>query len=488
MTSRALRSPLAATSFALAIWAAAACAPRDERDTAAGSAAEAAAPPVRTALDEYVAAPDPAYRWEPHSSFSGEGWTAHVLHMTSQSWLTGDLVDRPVWEHWLTVVRPAEVATDVALLYIGGGDNGDPAPDEVNPALAAAATQVGAITAELRMVPNQPLTFAGDDFGPRVEDELIAYGWRQYLEGGAQDPLWLARLPMTKAAVRALDTITAFAGTEDGGGARVARFVVAGGSKRGWTTWTTAAVDQRVVAIVPFVIDLLNVEPSFRHHYQAYGFYAPAVGDYEREGIMEWQGTAEYRRLLEATEPFSYRARLDLPKLLVNATGDQFFLPDSWRFYWDDLNGEKHLRYVPNSEHSLGGTDAAESLVAFFHSVVADVPRPRLAWTAEGGRISVEASAEPVAVKLWQAENPEARDFRVDTIGRAWTDSDLEANGDGSWTAEVAEPEQGWRAFFVELTFAGPGPQPLKLTTGVQVVPETLPHVFPESARAAAGG
>ena len=32
-------------------------------------------------------------------------------------------------------------------------------------------------------------------------------------------------------------------------------FVVSGESKRGWTTWTTAAVDPRVVAMIPIVMD-----------------------------------------------------------------------------------------------------------------------------------------------------------------------------------------------------------------------------------------
>ena len=51
--------------------------------------------------------------------------------------------------------------------------------------------------------------------------------------------------------------------TPDAGGVKVDKFVVSGGSKRGWTTWTTAAVDRRVVAIMPAVIDLLNLEKSF---------------------------------------------------------------------------------------------------------------------------------------------------------------------------------------------------------------------------------
>ena len=78
---------------------------------------------------------------------------------------------------------------------------------------------------------------------------------------------------MTKAVVRAMDTVTAFCASPGRRAhAQVDKFVVSGASKRGWTTWTTAAVDRRVVAIVPIVIDVLNVEPSFDHHCRAYGF------------------------------------------------------------------------------------------------------------------------------------------------------------------------------------------------------------------------
>ena len=59
-------------------------------------------------------------------------------------------------------------------------------------------------------------------------------------------------------------------------------FIVMGGSKRGWTTWLTAAADplKRVKAIVPISIDMLNLDRQFTHHWGSYGFYAPATYDY----------------------------------------------------------------------------------------------------------------------------------------------------------------------------------------------------------------
>src|SRR6185503_14933769 len=106
------------------------------------------------------------------------------------------------------------------------------------------------------------------------------------------------------------------------------------------------------------------VEPSFQHYWEAYGFWAPAVGDYVCMLLMDWSGSPEYRALMKIEEPFEYRERMTLPKFLINSSGDQFFLPDSAQFYFDRLPGVKYLRYVPNSDHSLRGSDALTTLLA----------------------------------------------------------------------------------------------------------------------------
>src|SRR5260370_3782964 len=124
---------------------------------------------------------------------------------------------------------------------------------------------------------------------------------------------------MTKSAVRAMDAVQEFKRSEAGGKIKVEQFMVAGGSKRGWTTWTTAVVDQRVVAIAPLVIDLLNNEKSFEHHYRAYGFYSLAVKHYEDLGIMKWNGTPPFHKLMQLEEPSEYLHRLTLTKYIIKA-------------------------------------------------------------------------------------------------------------------------------------------------------------------------
>ncbi|MCA9426535.1 MAG: PhoPQ-activated pathogenicity-like protein PqaA type, partial [Candidatus Omnitrophica bacterium] len=227
---------------------------------------------LRTELDRYVATPDPNYKYELLKETKGEGFTAYLLNMISQKWRSEDEVDRVLWQHWVTILKPDDLASDTALLFIGGGSNGKEPPNKVDDMLVKIAMGTKSVVVALGMIPNEPLHFK-DEFMDkykekgRTEDELISFTWDKYLKTG--DPTWPARLPMTKAVVRAMDTVTLFLESEQGGGVTVDKFTIAGGSKRGWTTWTTGAVDPRVVAIAPIVIDMLNVVPSFEHHWRA---------------------------------------------------------------------------------------------------------------------------------------------------------------------------------------------------------------------------
>ncbi len=452
--------------------------------SAARAQTPAAARHQETALDRYVAAPDPNFRFAKAGELRALGdVSVTILELTSQQWLTPKEVDRPIWRHWLLVYRPGRVTRDTALLYLGGGSNTGKRPQKANSVLAALARDTGSVTAELRMIPNQPLTFRSDpSHKERSEDEIVAFTWDRYLRTG--DERWPLRLPMTKAAVRAMDTLTAWTASAEGGGRTVTRFVLAGGSKRGWTAWTAAAVDRRVVALVPAVIDALNIVPSFKHHWRAYGFWAPAVVDYQDMKIMAWLDTPQFAALMAIEDPWLYRARLTMPKLLLNSAGDQFFLPDSSRFYFEALAGEKHLRYIPNSDHSLDATNAFETLQAFYAAIVTGTPRPHFTWATDAtGRITVTSKTTPSAVRLWQATNPKTRDFRLETLGAKWSMSELTSSGPNTWSARVRPPPAGWTAAFVELTFPSGGRYPFIFTTSVLVTPERLPFPPPGSAR-----
>ena len=104
-----------------------------------------------TALDKYVATPDTNYSFHLVTNIQGSAHTTFILEMTSQAWLTTNEVDRPLWKHWMTIVKPDDVATAKSLLFIGGGANGGSPPKSADGNLVQIAVATKSVIPELRM-------------------------------------------------------------------------------------------------------------------------------------------------------------------------------------------------------------------------------------------------------------------------------------------------------------------------------------------------
>ncbi|MFP4501979.1 MAG: PhoPQ-activated protein PqaA family protein [Candidatus Hydrogenedentota bacterium] len=431
-----------------------------------------------TALDDYVAAPDTAYDYtiEDEESFQSV-YTKYTVRVTSLTWRAREEVDHTTWEHWLTVLVPTVPLLgppDTALLIVSGGNKNSDEPTDIAPYIQQMKAPPNAVLAFFEQVPNQPLEFTdypGESF---TEDEIIAYSYDKFLNGG--DDNWPVLLPMVKSSVRAMDTVAEI--VQDKHDYTIDDFVVGGASKRGWTTWLTAAVDDRVRACVPIVIDVLNMAVSMEHHLACYGEYSDAIHDYVDFNIFDRIDTPAGDDLRAIVDPYTYRDRYTMPKYIINATGDEFFVLDSSQFYFDDLPGETLFYSKPNSGHGLDVDAESEeiaSMLTYVDMIASDDPRPGYTWTFEDdGGIRVETDDRPNQVKLWQAHNPDSRDFRwYGGSGPEWTSTPLEEQspGSGVYTGNVATPDNGWRAYLIEMIY-GSG---LKVSSEVRVTPTDLP-------------
>ena len=424
---------------------------------------------LQTDLDTYVHKDDASFNYVIEKVQEFDGYFVHSIRMNSQNFLQSKDVNKTSWSHWLTVIEPKEVKAETALLVISSGDTNDPLP-KAQDALIEIALASNSLVAELKAIPNQPLKFSDESFD-RWEDAIIAYTWNKFFLTG--ETRWPARMAMTKSAIAAMDTIQAVFKRNN-----VNSFVVTGASKRGWTTWTAAATDNRVIAIIPLVIDMLNIKPSFEHHWQAYGFWAPAIQDYVDMNTMDWWGSPEAEALFKLVDPYSYKDRYQFPKYIINAAGDEFFIPTSSQFYYDQLPGEKHIRYVPNVGHNLNGSYILEAIASFYISILNNSPRPEYSWNfLKNGQIEFTSDNQPSEVKLWWADNPSSRDFRLDVIGKSWKSKSIKINAEGKYISSIDKPEEGWRAYFVEAIY-GSNSLPFIITSEVKVSPDILPFEY----------
>ena len=398
-------------------------------------------------LVDYIRKDDKAFAWKQTGRIDTESGIVYELDLTSQKW------QGLTWTHKLQVFVPKGVKPRATMVLWNQGGT----PNVVSGLLGLQIAQkVGAPVAFLYGIPNQPL------FDGKREDTLIAETFVRYLE--TKDSSWPLLFPMVKSLVKSMDALQAFAKTE--WEFEVKDFVVTGASKRGWTSWLTAATgDKRVKAIAPMVIDTLNMPVQMKNQVAAFGKPSLMIKDYTERGLVPIPETGEGQKLWRMVDPWANRETLTVPKMIINGANDPYWPLDALNSYWDDLKGEKYLLYVPNAGHDLRETDkngkkqllperAVNTLSAFCKCQVFDKKMPKVEWkyTPIDAGVTYEVTSErgPRSRRMWYADS-DTRDFR-----KALWKEELLSESKEPFSGKVATssgikfPAQGFRAVFVE--------------------------------------
>ena len=427
-----------------------------------------------TSMSDYIESTKNEFSYDIQEVIYEENWTGYHIKMISGEWLDSKKVDQVEWWHYVDIIIPKQTTSSTGIMFIDGGEKSEDY-FRLDAQSIRNAIKTEAVIVNISNIPFQPLNFLSSEQDSFEEDDLIAFAWNKFLKQGAKqkDVEWLPRFPMTRAIVRAMDLAQEIVLQND---IVVKDFVVSGASKRGWTAWTTAAVDSRVKAVVPMVIDMLNLVPSFENHYRSYGEFSPAVQEYVNYNIQDWLGTEEFKVLMSYIEPFSFIDKFTMPKYIINAGSDEFFSTDSWRFYYDKLPGEKIIRYVPNKNHSLDGRYLTEDLVSYFYRVINDIEIPSLSWNLSDNKLIAELDYDgDYDVSVWTAKNDNGRDFRLWEEGELWEETSIGKLANNKYELNVSSNLKGYKATMIEFTIDPKSEFPLIISTGPFVFPEKYP-------------
>ena len=336
-------------------------------------------------------------------------------------------------------------------------------------------------------VPNQVLSYQGVAT-PLAEDYSVAYTWKLFIGDTQKYQNASLHIPMVASVSQAFRLAKKELAQQN-----ITKFIVTGASKRGWAAWLTALSDPDVDAIIPVAFDLLNTKKSLEHMYQSYGKNWPvAFYPYYQQGIDQQIDTDEFVSLMTLEDPLTYLNtdmgdRLKIDKYIINASGDDFYVPDNSHFYYDRLPGDKSLRVVPNSTHYGILSVTERSLTTFVNRFQNGQKLPEITEKVQNSgdgknELAVSFSEKPATVLQWTARNPAARDFRYACDVKYSSAPVSRTDGGDKFSIPLITPDSGWQATYVEATFS----DGYVATTQVYITPdEKYPKTAPPSAGAA---
>lgn len=408
------------------------------------------------------------------------------FNLNSQTWSPQGVVSPERWQNGVDIYIPDSAREKNALVVINNGSNNNGSGTPVAPTnfneeeLSRIAIATRTVVISVSNVPNQVLSYQGVTT-PLGEDNSVAYSWKLFIGDTHKYQDASLHIPMAASVSQAFRLAKKELTQQN-----INKFIVTGASKRGWAAWLTALSDPDVGAVVPFAMDLLNTQKSLEHMYQSYGKNWPvAFYPYYNQGIDRQIGTDKFARLMRLEDPLTYLNtdmgdRLKIDKYIINASGDDFYVPDNSHFYYGLLPGSKSLRVVPNSTHNGILSVAEQSLITFVNRFQEKQKLPEITENVQSRgdgkkELVVNFSEKPVAILQWTARNPAARDFRYACDIKYNSVPVSLATGDNTLSISLTTPDSGWQATYIEATFT----DGYVATTQVYITPD---EKYPETA------
>ena len=236
--------------------------------------------------------------------------------------------------------------------------------------------------------------------------------------------------------------------------------------------------------------------PQLNEMWQSYGNWSFALGDYVEMNLMGWLNLPRFTDLLSMIDPLVYNEELStLPKYVIVASGDEFFMPDAAQYYWPDLAGPKYLRVVPNAEHSLAGhiLNVLGGVEQFYLALLnhQNEVLPTYEWeiSVDGTTITLTTMDVDylVEARVWYSKDNTERDWRLLTCGEIscinpafFASETLTPISPGVYSYTLVTPPAGqYSAFFIEVDYdfgyEMKERKVMQITSNMSIIPKEYP-------------